>query len=348
MASDTPRPSGPQSIPTALLRGEVEAAYVQRLVELVRIARLNTYYPDPRGLRSHLEAMSPVVHRGLYPGLEMDLRSGLPTYREWTRVQTDVRLASQILSDLGPLAELERRQAEATAEIHDRQLQKHHYYTALVNRPLATLGGMAVHLRRVDPAQQTAWFNVVLDKLDATGLFVRFTLDLAQRSSVWNRALVRLDADTARHTEELQSLIYRSTSFDAELTFFKLVTFGHLQVERVVKGIVGPVVFPGRPATDALSALLQGRQDGFIACFPLDMVATDLAADRDNDPLEDLLVGQLSDDALPDYERAREQHGYHVFKDCKFVTTRSLEGTLGAFCERMGTRNIINTVREAG
>ena len=85
-----------------------------------------------------------------------------------------------------------------------------------------------------------------------------------------------------------------------------------------------------------------------MACLPLDMVATDLAADRNNDPLGDLMSAQLSEEALPDYERAREQHGYHVFKDCKFVTTASVAPDLGAFCERMGTRNIINTVRATG
>lgn len=341
-------PGGPPAIPTTLLTGPVEAAYVKRLVEVLRLARLNTHYPDVRRLRSHVEAMSPALHTGLYPGLEIDLRSGLPTYREWTRVQTDVQLAGQLLDDLGPVAELERRSGAGTDPIYQRQLAKHHYYKALVGRPTATLGSMSVQLRRVDPASQTAWFNVVLDKLDASGLFVRFTVDLSQRATVWNRPLVRLDADTAQHTEELQSLIYRFTSLDAEFTYFKLVTFGHLQVERVVKGTVGPVVFPGRPATDALSALLEGRDEGFIACFPLDMVATDLAADRDNDPLDDLLSARLSEEARPDYERARAEHGYHVFKDCKFVTSPSLSASLEEFCGRMGTKNIIHAVRGEG
>lgn len=326
----------------------MEAAYVKRLVEVLRLARLNTHYPDVRKLRSHVEAMSPALHLGVYPGMEIDLRSGLPTYREWTRVQTDVQLASQLLEDLGPRAELEKRRAASDDPIYRRQLAKHHYYQALVGRPTATLGSMSVALRKVDPAQQTAWFTVVLDKLDASGLFVRFTVDLAQRATVWNRPLVRLDADTAQHTEELQSLIYRFTSLDAEFTYFKLVTFGHLQVERVVKGTVGPVVFPGRPATDTLSALMQGRDEGFIACFPLDMVATDLSGDRDNDPLDDLMSARLSEEARPDYERAREQHGYHVFKDCKFVTSPSMSATLEAFCERMGTRNIIHATRGEG
>ncbi|MDY0001332.1 MAG: hypothetical protein RBU30_08570, partial [Polyangia bacterium] len=276
---------------------------------------------------------------------EVDLRSGLPTYREWTRVQTDVQLAEQLLGDIGSMAELERRSSASDDPIYRRQLAKHHYYKAMVGRPTATLGSMSVQLRRVDPAEQTAWFNVVLDKLDASGLFVRFTVDLSQRASVWNRPLVRLDADTAQHTEELQSLIYRFTSLAAEFTYLTLVTFGHLQVERVVKGTVGPMVFPGKPVTDALTALMHGRDEGFIACFPLDMVATDLSADRNNDPLEDLMSARLSEEARPDYERAREQHGYNVFKDCKFVTSASMSGPLEELCTKLGTRNIIHAVR---
>ena len=344
-SADTPR--SPQQIPTALLTGDVEREYVEQLGALLRCARLNVHFPEAARLRDHVGAMSPDMHRGLYPGIEIDLRSGLPTYKEWTRVQTDHTLAAQMISDLGTRDHLERRAVEqAEHQIYGKQLLKHHYFQALVDRKLAPLGDMKVALRRVDPDTRTAWFNVVLDKLDASGLFVRFTIDLGQQSSVWKTPIVRLDQDTAKHTDEFRALIYRFTSLDAEFTFFKLVTFGHLTVERVVKGTVGPIHFAGRDAPGALGKLVAGYQRGYVANFPLDMAAIDLAEDRDNDPLEDPMSASLTDEARPEYERTRESLGYKVFKDRKFVASPNLVPLVREFCDTAGTKNIINTVRD--
>lgn len=332
-------------VPTIKLTGEIQRQYVRSLTAVLRTARLNVHFPDPKRMRSHVEAMGPDVHLGLYPELEIDRRSGLPTYKEWTRVQTDCVLAQKVIDDLGPLERLQAKAAANPKTIYPKQVLKHRYHTALLDRRLAPLGDMDVRLRRVDPATQTGHFNVVLDKLDASGLFVRFTIDLAQHSSVWNRPVVRLTADNARHTEEFRSLIYRFTSFDAEFTFFKLVAFGGLTVERVVKGTVGPVLFAGIPAGGPLGELMAGKREGFVANFAQDMTACDIAQDRDNDPLEDPMADSLSDEARPDYERARGRFGYKVFKDRKFVTSRSLADEIKTFCRNAGTRNIIKTVR---
>ncbi len=342
-----PKGSRPTIIPSVTLTGEVESEYVRNLVAVFREARLNVHYPTAAALRDHVSCMSPQVHRGLYGGLDIDRRSGLPTYKEWTRVQTDVTLSEQMLADLGERERLEKRARERDHLIYGKQLLKHLYYTDIQAKRLAQLGGMKVALRRVDPDTNTAWFNVVLDKLDASGLFVRFTVDLSQTSSVWNRSLVRLDADSAKHTEELRTLIYRFTSLDAEFTFFKLVTFGGLTVERVVKGTVGPMLFAGQKTPGPLGELMANQAHGFVAAFPLDMAACDLAADRDNDPLEDPMVLTLSGDAKAEYEAAREGMGYRVFKDRKFVVSANLKQTVRDWCNQAGTKNIIKVVRRA-
>jgi hypothetical protein len=347
MATDPPQPLGATTIPSVTLTGEVESEYVRNLVAVFREARLNVHYPTAAALRDHVSCLSPQVHRGLYGGLDIDRRSGLPTYKEWTRVQTDVTLAEQMLADLGERDRLEKRARERDHLIYGKQLLKHLYYSDIRGKRLAPLGDMTVALRRVDPDTNTAWFNVVLDKLDASGLFVRFTVDLSQTSSVWNRTLVRLDADSAKHTEELRTLIYRFTSLDAEFTFFKLVTFGGLTVERVVKGTVGPMLFAGQQAPGALGEFMAKQPHGFCAAFPLDMAACDLAADRDNDPLEDPMVLTLSGDAKAEYELARESMGYRVFKDRKFVVSANLKQTLRDWCNQQGTKNIIKVVRGA-
>ena len=328
-------------IPSTQLTGEAERTYVRRLRRILRRARLNLYYPESRAMGAHIEALSPEIHQGLYEGVEVHLTSGLPTYKEWTRVQTDVTLAADQLRQLGPRQALaDKAQGVGPDSPHTRQLRKHDYYSALVGRPLAPLGDMDVSLRRVDPATNTAWFHVVLDKLDASGLFVRYAIDLSQRASAWSEPVVTLDEETAQHTEAFQSLIYKFTSLDAEFTHAKLAGIGGLEVERVAKGTVGPFYFAAEQAPPELRELLEG-EGSYLAMFALDLVALDQAEDRDNDPLDDFFTEKLSVQAQRGYEMARERHGYHRYKDRKFVVPRQLVDPLRRFCAERGTKNII-------
>jgi hypothetical protein len=327
------------TVPARVLSGQEEADYVRRLREILAAARLGSHYPDGTRLSSHVGVLSPGVHRGLYPGLEVDLRSGLPTYREWTRVQTDVRVAEDQLRQLGPRAELERKAGGVRGAIHEKQLAKHDYYAAIVRAALAPLGEMTVALRRSEPEKKRAQFHVVLDKLDASGLFVRYSLDFAQTSEAWGRPVVLLDADDARHTEGFRSLIYQFTSYDAEFTFLRLATLGGLEVERVTKGVVGPLCLPWTRGEAPVQGLL--GDDGFVAMFALDMAALDVPADRDNDPFADLLRERLSPDARAEYDASRQRYGYKVFKDRKFVAPRAVVPALKSLCDSRGGRNVI-------
>ncbi len=342
--SETPELMKGARAPSMMLTGPAEARYVRRMRRILRRARLNLYYPEARSLASHIAGMAPEVHRGLYEGLEVNLTSGLPTYKEWTRVQTDVQIALDQLRQLGSRDALAAKVDEPDDDsIHAKQLRKHDYYSDQLDRPLATLGDMSVALRRVDPASNTAWFHVVLDKLDSTGLFVRYAIDLAQTNSAWSEPVVTLDDETARHTEGFQSLIYKFTSLDAEFTLAKLNAIGGLEVERVAKGTVGPIYFASEQAVAQVRPLLEGAEGAFVAMFALDMVATDIAEDRDNDPLDNLLADKLSDEARRGYEMSREKYGYKCFKDRKFVVPRSLVSATKEFCDQHGTANIIYT-----
>lgn len=332
-------------IPSTQLTGDAERRYVDRMTRVLRSARLNLHYPDARRLRSHLEAMHPDVHRGLYEGLEINLDSGLPTYKEWTRIQTDVDIADEQLAQLADRETLEQK-AEADGEsIHDKLLNKHRYYSEIRETRLSPLGEMDVKLRRVDTDANKAYFHVILDKLDASGLFVRFSIDLAQTKSVWSDPVVQLDEETAQHTEEFQSLVYRFTSLDAEFTFAKLAGIGGLDVQMVAKGTVGPVYLAPEQAPDALTPLFEQGEDPFVASFSLDKVAEDIAETRDNDPLEPLMTDRLSPKARRIYEQARQQYDYRAFKDRKFVVPRGLVEPMRQFCRDRGTKNIVYSCR---
>ncbi len=326
------------AIPSRLLAGDDESAYVKRLRAVLGAARLGAHWPDGTRLGAHVGAMAPGVHRGLYPGLEIDLRSGLPTYKEWTRVQTDVRIAGDQLRQLGAPEDVRRKAAAHPGRIHEKQLAKLDYYAALRDVTLAPLGEMSVALRRVQPERRRAEFHVVLDKLDASGLFVRYSIDLAQCAEAWSRPVVVLDEETARHTEGFRSLIYQFTSLDSEFTFLRLATLGGLELERVIKGVVGPLALPWTQAGEAVRPLL--GTDGFVAMFALDMAATDLPADRDNDPFADLMRERLSPQARDEYDASRKRFGYKVFKDRKFVAPTALLPALRKLCAERGARNV--------
>jgi hypothetical protein len=335
----TDRPAAvPAGIPVRTLQGAEEAGYVARLGDVLRAARLGPQYPDARRLAGHLGVLAPAVHRGLYAGLEVDLRSGLPSYREWTRAQTDVRIAADQLRQLGERDALARKAAADPGSIHARQLVKHDYYASIRDVETAPLGEMTVALRRVDPEQRRAAFHVVLDKLDASGVFVRYTIDLTQQAAAWNRQLVVLDDDSTRHTEGFRSLIYQFTSYDAEFTLVRLATLGGLEVERVIKGVVGPVCFPWTRGHEELRPVV--GPDGFVAMFAVDTAAQDLAADRDNDPFADLLGDRLTAEARGEYDAARQRLGYKVFKDRKFVAPRAAVAALQALCAGRRARNV--------
>lgn len=337
------RPIGIQSIE---LSDEAEGAYLTYLEKILRGARLNLYYPDARRLQSHLSCMHPAVHRGLYPGVQINQAAGLPTYREWTRVQTDVQIAADQLQKLGARATLVQKAASSSDPIHQKLLTKYDYYHDIQHRALAPLGDMQVALRRVEPERNTAFFHVVLDKLDASGLFVRYVIDLAQTAGAWNKRVVRLDEENAEHTEQFKSLIYKFTALDSEFTFAKLAALGGLSVERVARGSIGPIYWNAAQAPAALQpvfaqAQADGVENAFIAVFSLDMIADDIAEERDNDPLGDSMAAAMPADVQETLARARQSFGVRTFRDAKFVVPRAMIPAMQAFCAAQQTTNII-------
>jgi hypothetical protein len=254
-----------------------------------------------------------------------------------------VLIAADQLRQLGDRAALARRTAESPESIHQKQLKKHDYYATIRDRDLIPLGEMEVALRRLQVKEKRASFHVVLDKLDASGSFVRFSIDVTQTDATRASPLVVMEQETAHYTEELRSLIYRFTSLDAEFTFVKLATLGGLEVERVIKGTVGPIYHQWMTLPDELAPIV-GNGD-IIATFSLDMAATDVSSDKDNDPFDELASTRLSAAAREDYTRAREKLGYHVFKDRKFAVSRHIAGAMNQLCNHHGTNNIIYPIR---
>jgi len=333
------------------LEGEAAQGYVDLVTRAIARARLSDHYPPAKRLAGQLEAMGPRVHGGLYADLRVDAGSGLPTYREWARVRADAELSPRVLAELPPPAELEARARQDPRGIWGKQWLKQRYHAYLQGIDATPASHMAVRLRPVDPAQRRAWFHVVLDKLDVSGVYVRATIELSQQASFWSRPLLELDDEAVRETESLRAIVYRLTSLDAELTFVRLCDTEGLAVERVIRGTVGPIYVAGMAMPEALAAELPAPPGpGFVvATFGLDMAAGDVAKDGDNDPIEDLLSERLPPEGRAAYLDARRRYGHRVYKDRKLVVgDAATEAAVHRFCGRMGTRNVVYVLRGGG
>jgi len=352
---------------TQALRGDVVPAYLERLIKGMRRARLNNTYPDRRRIQGSLETMKLAMDAGLYEQLYVDARAGLPNMASFTRVLTDHELAAGSLSRMDDTAHYEQRRDEA--EVYARLLDKRRYFEAIVDKPYAPLDEHRVQLRRHDPETGTAEFRLDLTKLDATGIYVRITIELTQVSSMWRRRVIDLDADgeSAAANEAFHATVYRNASYDAEHLFIHMHDIEGVSVDRVQRGVIGPVMF-ALPAADEPGGLVvqaepergnarlahawrrwletnSPSEPELVMSFQSDIAARDVREEKSNDPLEDLLSASIQDSERARYAHTREQFPFRVFKDRKFVVTAGTEPLVKAICQAAGTKNLIYKLR---
>ena len=318
-------------------------AYLERAAALLREARLGAQFPSGRAVLANLAALSARCHRGLYPQLVVEWQSGLPALKEWTRVLTDVQVAPQVVAGLPPHEQLRERASRDPA--YGKQLLKWLYYSELLHKPPPPLEQLVGALQKHDLLANTAQVQLTLDKIDSRGRLVRCTVELVQGPSA--RPLVELRGDEVIAAPALQALLYRRAAHDAELLFIELAAQPAVQARRVSIGTIGPLYLGELPMQDGLGALLSGPGSA-LASFATDLAASDLTADRDNDPLTDQLTDRWSPAARGDREKTRQLLGYHVTRDRKFVVDAASLPAVTALCQAAGTRNVIYPLRVSG
>lgn len=350
---------------TQSLRAPVVTAYLDRMSRALRAARLNNTFPDRRRLQGSLDTMKLSMEAGLYDQTYVDSRSGLPNLAAFTRVLTDHEVAEASLRRLSTTAHYEAKRDEAA--VYARLLDKRRYLETIVDQPYAPLDEQRVQLRRHDPTTGTAEFRLDLTKLDATGLYVRITIELTQVASAWRRKVIDLDADgeSAEANEAFHATVYRNASFDAEHLFIHMHDIEGVSVDRVQRGVVGPVLFslpdpetservvPAEPnkanphLAHAWRRWLESATDKpeLLATFQTDIAARDIKEERSNDPIEGLLSANIQDSERARYEDTRRRFPFKVFKDRKFVATRGLEPLARAICKAAGTKNLVYRLR---
>lgn len=295
---------------------------LHRTAALLQATRLNHQWPDARRLASHLEALADPVHP---EPVELSAQ-GLPVHAHWQRVASDAVIAAEGLARLGAREGLARRAATRGLPIDHLQLARFDYYTALTRAPVFALDAVEVRVRRIEG--DTAWLRLTLDKLLSDGRCVRITVDVAQTGA----GLVRLDADLAAPTEGLRGLVFRSASLSADLLWVALADQPAFEVERVIRGTLGPVRTPDRGWHPDWA----GWPDGAVLDCVLEMAALDLAQDDHRDPFEPPRTAVAA---------ARQVYGFHRTHERRFVCSPALEAPLTAWCRAQGARCVVRACR---
>lgn len=337
--------------------------YLKIVERALRSARLNNSFPDRRRLQGTVGALRQAFAHEIYDQLYLDSRTGLPNMASFTRVVTDQQMAADSLSRMSDRGELERRRGEAA--IFARMADKHDYYTWLKSQELAPVDLHRVLLRRHDPGSGSASFRIELTKLDGSGLYMHLTIELTQVASTWRRKVVDLDEDgeSAAASQAFRTLIYRCAALDAETLFIRLHGIEGVTVERVQRGVVGPLLFR-LPASTGIEATLEpegylgqawqhwlagpgaaAKGPEVLATFASDVAAIDIRDEKSNDPLSPLLGAVIEDKERARYQSMRERYPFKVFKDRKFVATRGLKDLVKVIGDAAGTRNIVYDLR---
>jgi len=314
------------------LEGESLERYVARLTALIDAARLNKLFPDPRRVNAVYRAMRPSQGR-----ITVDPRSGLPSEKDVSRVFTDAQLAAQAVQE----------PAVGDSAAARRHRERHDYYESLRRDPPGEPVSLSLSLRRVDDTQQKAHFTVVFDRFDlAEAVFVRYTIQLAQKSSRWTRQQVELIGDDLSYTRNFRNVISRFTSDEAEFAFLLLSDLPNIEVEDVVRGRVGPLYVESASVPAEYQPLV--RDGAAVLHLPMDRAGKSVPRDGSGDPLtllyRDFLRRTGGAEAADPIDARAKSLGYHVWKERKLCCTPEVVEPLQRLLRK---RCVVRTLAEA-
>lgn len=311
----------------------------------MRGGRLNKFYPDPEGLDSLYKAMGDLPEEE--PSLLISLKTGMPGEKEISKIIADKELAPRILKAASP-EELQKRGDAASL----RMLKKHAYFTFLDQSRIPRRTHLEMWLRQVDENKRIAYFTTIFERFDPTeGVFVRYTIQLAQQHARWSKAQVELQGDDLQYTQGFRNVISRYSSDEAEFAFILLSDLPNIEVQEVVRGRVGPMWFDGVLMPPEIEDLMKKHPGNFILNLPSERVnapsekaASSVREDKNCDPFARFYRESLSPEVRGLADARAEKLGYHVFKERKFCCTRGIETPFKQLLARHGHKCVIYRV----
>ncbi len=326
----------PDPVPARRLDARAAGAYARDLARILAGARLNQQYPDAAAVAGWVACMAQAAASGLWPGLEVDLRSGLPAPAAWAQLRADLALAPASLGVLRPRPELEARARRYPRGPYQDHLRRHDHYTALLGLPPYPLEALRVSPRHEGEGGRAESFQLTLDTLGVDGLPARLGLHLRVAPTKRGPPAVRMQGDAAVASAPFAARLRSLGGRDALLLFALLAEEPGLTPLELTRGSLGPV-FVGGLAEDGPAA-----ESGapFVGTFGLERVS-DAGAARDNDPLAACAPPARTPAEAEALARAATRLGARLFRDRKLVVPGALVEAVRAWCARRGTRNVI-------
>ncbi|MBN2526708.1 MAG: hypothetical protein JXR76_09960 [Deltaproteobacteria bacterium] len=324
--------------PTTLaLCGDEATEYVNDLSCCISEIQLNDMYPPFQRVLHSLDVMDPKINGGLYPTLKVRCDAGLPGYSEFVRVQSDYDLCADELSML------KCRHDANDATVHPKLWARRQYLETL-QQAAPFCEQTQILFRKIDRANQTALFRVVLDRFNPQGLLERTTVECVQHHQIWTRENLSLDGnDVAQIRDDLKGLIYRLSPLDISLLFIRLADTAGLTVTRVIKGSIGPLISPRGGVMGRHDDLKMVVADGALLSAGIQVAGIDMDADVNNDPF----CGEaaLSGEARAQFCKERSLPPVYVFCDRKFALCDGDVPALKAYLAKATTKNIVYEVK---
>jgi len=330
-----------KKIQTIILDGERVKEYINILTNLLFGARLNKFFPPKQKLINLLHFMIPENNRGFYNKLRINRDTGFPVEREITRVITDWQISPKTLKENTEI-ELEERYRQNPVEVNDRRLRRFRYHRELSQKEILNLFSLDMNLRSLDMEKYIAFFNVILDRFDASSsLFSRYTMVVGQEDPRWGRSQVILDGDDLKYTKNFRNLISKYTIDEAEFAYVLLNDLKHVVVEEVQRCRIGPLYFRGVRIPGGMEEIFKKHPDAFILSLPTDRASLHIKEDKNNDPLTVMYRDALDPDARELRDKKAEQIGYCVYKERKFVCSRKAVSDFRKFLKNRGARCVV-------
>lgn len=330
-----------KKIQTIVLDGDRVEGYIKILTRLLSGARLNKFFPPHQQMINLLHFMIPKNNRGFYNKLRINRDTGFPVEKEISRVITDWQISGKTLKENTEM-ELEERYGQNPVEVNERRLRRFRYHRDLSQKKILNMFRLEMALRSLDTEKYIAFFNVTLDRFDAsTSLFSRYTMVVGQEDPQWGRSQVLLNGDDLKYTKNFRNLMSKYTIDEAEFAFVLLNDLKHVVVEEVQRCRIGPLYFKGVRIPKGMDEIFKKHPDAFILSLPTDRASLHIKEDKNNDPLTIMYRDALEPDARELRDEKAKQIGYSVYKERKFVCSRKAVSDFRKFLKKRGARCVV-------
>jgi hypothetical protein len=331
--------------PTRTDAGPVDAsahdAQLQRLAWVLQLLRTNDRFWPARTVAAtaaawvQARATAPLS----VPLPQMGAATGLPTWRSWAALFAERALHRD---DVAPPVVAEHVPAQ---DPRRRLLLRLQAQGLLAAAPLLASSQLQIQLRKVEETRRRvatrAFVTLVFDRIDSEGLLVRLTADLDVRQGGAAPIAVVAGADRPEErltaSAALETLLARVAVLPAWVLLLRLAELPDVTVERVTRGVVGPITTAGF-GDPACAALLAGPH-AVVAALRHEEVSPVLTATTDTDCLAtDDLAAAVA--ALP---TALRHH--RAFRELRLWADLDSVAALSAHARSRGRRTLVNALR---